>query len=186
MGGAIVQEMLFKASERVRSATLIMASSGDPGLPPPTPAALSALVKPRPSEREAFVAFYLDMWRVLWGGNFAFEEARMRAEASETFERSPKPPGVARQMLAIIASGNRKAALREVRLPVLVIHGTEDPLVPVAAGHDLVATIPGATLEIVEGMGHSLPRGAWDQMLGAIARYAPAERDLSPPNPARS
>lgn len=62
-----------------------------------------------------------------------------------------------RQLLAILASGNRSEALGQIRVPTLVIHGTADPLLPFAAGEETAAVIPGARLKPVEGMGHEVP-----------------------------
>ena len=174
MGGAIAQEIAINFPARVRSLTSIMASSGNPNLPPPSAAGLGVLTRPRPATREAYVADYVANWQVLNGPNFAFDEARTRAQAELGYERGLNPDGVSRQMLAIVASGDRRDALHRVALPALVIHGSADPLVPVEAGRDTAASIPGAELVIVEGMGHTLPRAAWPRVIDAIARHASA------------
>jgi pimeloyl-ACP methyl ester carboxylesterase len=79
-------------------------------------------------------------------------------------------------MLAIIASGNRRKALRGVKVPTLVIHGTADPLVPDDGGRDTALTIPGARLLLIEGMGHSFPREVWPRIIDAIAAHAQENR----------
>jgi pimeloyl-ACP methyl ester carboxylesterase len=173
MGGAIAQELAVHYPERLRTMTLIFAPSGDPDSPPPSPAAFANLVKPRPTERSAFVEMYVESWRVLNADHFPFDEPRVRWEAETSFDRGRNPAGIVRQMMAIVASGNRKEALRATKTPALVLHGTRDPLVPFAIGEDLAATIPGAAFEPIEGMGHNLPRGAWPQILRAIGRHAP-------------
>jgi pimeloyl-ACP methyl ester carboxylesterase len=109
---------------------------------------------------------------VLSGDHFPFDVERTIGQGAAGYDRGINPPGVARQLMAIIASGNRKNALRSVRVPTLVIHGTADPLVPVAAGHDLARTIPGAQLLLIEGMGHSFPREVWPRIIDAIADHA--------------
>jgi pimeloyl-ACP methyl ester carboxylesterase len=174
MGGAIAQELAAHFPERVRTLTAIMSSSGDPKLPPPKPKALAVLGRTAPKEHAAFLRHYVNTWRVLAEEHFPFDEERTLQQAEATFARGINPPGVARQMLAILASGNRKEKLRELRVPTLVIHGTLDPLIPFAAGLDLAETIPGATLIGVEGMGHTLPRQVWPQVFEAIARHTGA------------
>jgi len=80
-----------------------------------------------------------------------------------------------RQLLAIIASGNRRPLLGKVKVPTLVIHGDCDPLVPVAHAYDLAGAVPGADLLIIEGMGHDVPRGAWPRIIEAIAAHTGKE-----------
>ena len=174
MGGAIAMEMALNFPERLRTITLIMAPSGDPKSPPPTAAAMANLIKPRPTDRESFVRSFVETWRVLAADHFPFDEVLTTWEGETSYERGINPPGVARQMLAIIASGDRLAKLHTLQVPTLVIHGTLDPLVRLEIGLEVAKTIPGATLVVIDGMGHSLPRGAWPQILDAIRRHAPA------------
>jgi pimeloyl-ACP methyl ester carboxylesterase len=71
-------------------------------------------------------------------------------------------------MLAILASGSRVEGLRRVTAPTLVIHGTDDPLVPVAAGVETARLVPGAEVLLIEGMGHNLPREVWPRVIDGI------------------
>lgn len=171
MGGAIAQELAATFPERVRSLTAIMSSSGDPKLPPPKPQALAVLTRTAPKDHAAFLVHYLNTWRVLAEDHFPFDEERTLRQAEATFARGINPPGVARQMLAILASGNRKKKLRPLSVPTLVVHGTLDPLIPFPAALDLVETIPNATLLRVEGMGHTLPRQVWPEVIAAIGEH---------------
>ena len=173
MGGAITMELAVSFPERLRTATFIMAPTGDPQGAPPTPAALASLMAPRSTDRETFVRNFVKAWRVLAAEHFPFDEERVRWEGETSFERGADPDGVSRQMLAIIASGNRLPKLHGLRVPALVIHGTLDPLVPLQHGLDVATAVAGSTLEVVPGMGHSLPRGAWPQILEAIREHAP-------------
>jgi len=135
-----------------------------------------------PLDREGYLREYVTTWSVLHGDRFPFDAARTAAQGAVGYDRGINPPGAARQLLAIIASGNRKKALRGVKVPALVIHGTVDPLVPVAAAGDLARTIPGARLLLIEGMGHSFPREVWPRIIDAIdhhAKTAQAGRDQS-------
>ena len=86
--------------------------------------------------------------------------------------RSYRPRGTARQLLAIAADGDRSALLSGIKAPTQVLHGLADPLVPAAAGRDLAARIPGARLELIEGMGHDMPIALWPRFVGAIQAAA--------------
>jgi pimeloyl-ACP methyl ester carboxylesterase len=171
MGGAIAQLMAIRNPSRVRTLTSIMASSGEPTLPPPTPAALQVLLTPTPLDYDGYLARYVSTWKVLRVGSFPQDEARDPARARRAYERGLNPPGVARQLVAIIASGSRRPALAKVTTPTLVIHGDVDPLVPLAHGQDVAAAVPGAKIEIIPGMGHALPIPLWPQVIGAIAAH---------------
>ncbi len=115
---------------------------------------------------------YAQTWKVLRAGSFPEDEALDRERAERLHARGLNPPGVARQLAAILASGSRKAALGAVRVPTLVIHGDADPLVPLACGVDTAESIPGARLLVIEGMGHALPISRWTRVIDAIAAHA--------------
>jgi len=170
MGGTIAQQLALQHPRRVRSLTSIMSTTGDPGLPQPKPWALTALFKPTPLEREAYIDHYAKLWRMLRGTAFPDEEARDRVRAARNHARGLNPAGAARQLAAILASGSRRRALRHVTAPTLVIHGDADPLVPLAAGVDTAASIPGAELMVLEGMGHALPLPMWPRIIDGIVR----------------
>jgi len=173
MGGAIAQLVAACYPSRVRTLTSIMATSGAPGLPPPTPEAMTVLLTPTPTDRDAYIQRYIRTWKVLRGGPaFPLDEARDTERASQLHARGLSPAGVARQLAAIIASGSRKDQLASLRMPTLVIHGDIDPLVPLACGKDVAGTVPGAKLLIVEGMGHALPISMWPRIVDAIAAHA--------------
>ncbi|MBV8370706.1 MAG: alpha/beta hydrolase [Candidatus Eremiobacteraeota bacterium] len=172
MGGAIAQELAIHHPARLRSLTAIMSSTGSRWLPGPTPKALARLAKRIPLDRAGFVREYVATWAVLNGDRLPFDAARTAQHGELTYERGINPAGGARQLMAIAASGSRKKALRGVKVPTLVIHGTDDPLVPVEAGYDLARTIPGARLLLIEGMGHSFPRVIWPRIIDAIAQHA--------------
>jgi len=176
MGGAIAQEIAILYPSRVRSMTSIMSSTGDPKLPGPKPRALAVLAKKVPLDREGYIREYVHTWSVLAGDHFPFNAERTARQGAASYDRGINPPGVARQLLAIIASGNRRKALRGVTVPTLVIHGTADPLVPDDGGRDTSATIPGARLLLIEGMGHSFPREVWPRIIDAIAAHAQENR----------
>jgi pimeloyl-ACP methyl ester carboxylesterase len=172
MGGMIAQELAINFPGRVRTLTSIMSTTGDPSLPPATPAALGVLTRPPQTERQPYVESYVAAWAVLHGDQHPFDASRTAATAALSFDRGLNPSGVSRQMLAIIDSGNRTEKLAALDVPALVIHGTIDPLVPHEAGRATAKAIPGAKLMLVEGMGHTLPRQVWPEIADAIAHHA--------------
>jgi pimeloyl-ACP methyl ester carboxylesterase len=107
-----------------------------------------------------------------WGSPACFDVERITADAHAAFDRRWDPEGRARQAMAIISSPSRKAALGSLKVPTLVVHGDADRLVPLEAGQATAAAIPGASLEIVEGMGHDYPPQYWDRMVDLITSHA--------------
>jgi len=171
MGGMIVQALAIRHAGRVQSMTSIMSSTGNPELPPAKPEAMAALMRPRAQDRETAIEQGVETGRLLYGGGFEFDEDEARERGARIFDRCNYPEGVARQMTAIVASGSRTDDLAKVSAPTLVIHGDEDPLVPIEGGHDTVRCVPGSELLVVKGMGHAMPRGAWPQIVDAIAGH---------------
>jgi pimeloyl-ACP methyl ester carboxylesterase len=172
MGGMIAQMLAIRHPSRLLTMTSIMSSTGNPELPPARPEALRVLFTAPPADRAANIERNVAVWRVLSSPGFPFDEARIRARAGRTFDRCFHPAGVARQLAALIAGGNRKEALRDVTTPTLVIHGDQDPLARVEGGIDTAEAIPDAELMIIEGMGHDLPPALWPRIVEAIARHA--------------
>ena len=172
MGGMIAQEIAISFPQRVRSLTSIMSTTGNPKVPPPTREASAILMAPPVTTHDEYIVRYAQTWKILRGGSFPQDEALDRSRAERTFERGLNPAGVGRQLRAILASGSRKERLRAVKAPTLVIHGTVDPLVRPEGGKDTAASIPGAKLLMVKGMGHALPIPMWPQIIDAIDKHA--------------
>jgi pimeloyl-ACP methyl ester carboxylesterase len=166
LGGMVAQHVAFAHPERMRSLTSVMSSSGNPDLPRPAPEIWSRLTARPPEGRDAIIAANADN-RLAFGSPGYPESAEVRlAAARAAYERSYRPQGVARQMQAALADGSRVERLRRVRVPTLVIHGKDDPLVPVAAGEDTARCVPGATLSVVPGMGHNIPEALAPRIAG--------------------
>src|SRR5271157_290969 len=172
MGGMIAQTLAIRHPKRIRTLTSIMSTTGNPALPPATPAAMQVLMTPAPTQREAYIEHHVEVSKVVGSPGFPFDPEAVRARGARVFDRGVFPAGIARQLVAILASGNRKPLLASVRAPTLVIHGSADPLVPIAAGRDTAQAVPGADLFEIEGMGHDLPREVWPRLVDAIAKHA--------------
>lgn len=174
MGGAIAQIVAARYPQRVLSLTSIMSSSGHPSLPPPTPAAAAALFAPLPRERQrdAIVADALQRYQAIASPAYPEDPQQLQAMFAAEYERSFDPRGVARQMAAILAHGDRRPLLAGIRAPTVVLHGAADPLIPPACGEDVAAHIPGAELRLVPGMGHDFPAALAPVIADAIAAAA--------------
>jgi pimeloyl-ACP methyl ester carboxylesterase len=172
MGGMIAQEIAISFPQRVRSLTSIMSTTGNPKVPPPTKEAAAMLMAPPPTTKEEYFARFAQTWKILRVGSFPEDEALDPSRAARVFSRGLNPAGVGRQLRAILASGSRKQRLRSVTAPTLVIHGTVDPLVRPEGGIDTAASIPGAKLLMIHGMGHAIPIPMWPQIIDAIDKHA--------------
>jgi pimeloyl-ACP methyl ester carboxylesterase len=172
MGGMIAQEMAIHWPQRVRTLTSIMSTSGDPALPHARPEILGILLAPPPRTPEEYVETNVLVGRAFRNGGFPEEEPRTREKAVRAAARGLSPEGGARQMAAIVASGSRKESLPQIKAPTLVIHGADDPLVPLAAGEDTARSIPGARLVVIAEMGHTLPMAVWPRVIDEIADIA--------------
>jgi pimeloyl-ACP methyl ester carboxylesterase len=171
MGGMIVQTAAIRHPGRVRTMTSVMSSSGAPELPPPTPEAMNSLFSPSPTEREAYVEHTVKGLKVIGSPGFPFDVRRERARAGRAYDRAFHPDGVARQLAAVGRHGDRRPGLAALQMPALVIHGADDPLIPLEHGKDTASTIPGAELHIFEGMGHDIPPALHRDLVDVIAEF---------------
>jgi pimeloyl-ACP methyl ester carboxylesterase len=184
MGGMIAQTMAIEHPRRVRTLTSVMSSTGDASVGQPTPDALAALLSPPAGTRAEAIERTVSILRVIGSSGFELDEADVRWRTGLAYDRAHDPVGVARQLAAIAASGDRTAALRSVALPTLVLHGANDPLVDVSGGRATARAIPGAQLVIFDGMGHHLPRELWAEIarhIGTFVGRAEAERAVRRP-----
>jgi pimeloyl-ACP methyl ester carboxylesterase len=151
-----------------------MSTTGNPDLPRATPEAMAQLSTPAPDPKtdlEGFLANAVKGAKIM-AGSYPVDEAQTRALALSNLERSYYPVGFLRQYAAILASPDRRPKLKTITAPTLVIHGDADPLVPVEGGRDTAATIPGAELLILPGMGHSLPPVIEGEVVAGIVSAA--------------
>jgi pimeloyl-ACP methyl ester carboxylesterase len=174
MGGMIAQVLAAAHPARVLSLTSIMSSSGRRGLPGPTREARAILfARPRDvHDIDSVIAHGVRVFRVIGSPAYPTAEKVLRARVAAQIRRNACPRGVLRQMVAIAASGDRSALLRTITAPTLVIHGAADPLVPPACGRDTARAVPGARLEVIEGMGHDLPAQLIERLVSLIDAHA--------------
>ena len=189
MGGMVAQRLALLAPQRVLSLASIMSSSGARGLPAATPAVTRQLLS-RPkgrgkgSSKQASIEHSVKLFQAIGSPGFPMDEASLRGRVTAAYERGFNPPGIARQMLAIVADGTRAAELANITAPTLVLHGRADPLVPFACGVDTAQRIPGAQLVGIDGMGHDLPPGVVEHMAAHLVPHfdavtPPISRDLT-------
>ena len=174
MGGAIAQLAAANHPERVISLTSIMSSSGNPALPPPTPAAAAALFAPLPRQRdrENIVADSLARYEPLESPAYPTDRKRLRQLFADEYERNFDPRGVARQLAALIANGDRRPLLQTITAHSVIVHGAADQLIPVTCGEDVARNIPNADLHIIDGMGHDFPVALSEGFADAICAAA--------------
>jgi pimeloyl-ACP methyl ester carboxylesterase len=177
MGGMIVQIVASRYPERTRSMVSIYSTSGRPGLPMGKPEALAMLAgQPEGPSREQRVAYGMKLRETIGSPGFPMPEAELRGFVERNVDRRWYPQGGARQYLAIIASGDRVELLKTVEAPTLVLHGEEDPLLPVECGRDVARLVPGAEIQTYPGWGHDFPSQMIPVLIDRIAAFCKAAR----------
>ena len=174
LGGMVAQVLAARWPDRVLSLTSIMSGSGNPFVSVARPRALSAILhRPeRPDDAESVTGYLVHVMNVIGSSAYPADPARLRAQCAKAARRGYDSHGIARQMLAMLSSGDRRAELATIRVPTLVVHGMDDPLIPKSAGREVARIIPGATLLEFEGMGHDLPAEFIPAIVAAIAKLA--------------
>lgn len=174
MGGMIGQVLAARHPDRVLSLTSIMSSSGRRGLPKPSGALrkllLRALVTPK--DFDSAVDQTVAVLRMIGSPSYPSPEKLLRRKVARMLRRNCCPGGTARQALAIVASGDRSELIKTIEAPTLVIHGAADIVLPLACGIDTAQLVPGARLEVIEGLGHDLPLQLAERILALIDEHA--------------
>ena len=175
MGGMIAQHFAVRHPRRTRSLTSIFSTTGNPKLPPARREAMDVLIKrPRSTEEAVLVEHGMLLARTIGSPGFPAAEDRLRANVTTSVRRSVYPEGPTRHLAAIVADGDRRKLLARIAVPTLVLHGEDDPLIPVEGGRDTAAAIPGARLKTIPGWGHDLPIELMDAIADDIAGHARA------------
>jgi pimeloyl-ACP methyl ester carboxylesterase len=170
MGGMIAQLLAIEHPEKVLTLTIVMSNLGGEDSVLAKPEVAARLVLPPPPTREERIEQTVETTRITWGRSF--EEERSRARATRAIDRSYYPEGSARQLNAIVGMPSRRPALAGLRIPVLVIHGDDDPLIPFANGELLAAAVTGAELQVMKGVGHEMPPSEWPAIAAGVAGLA--------------
>ncbi len=180
MGGMIAQTMAARHPHRVLSLASIMSNTGHRWKGMPGLRVYPIFVRRPSKDREGAIEASVSTFKLIGSPGFPLDEDELRRTARVSYERGYDPAGAGRQLAAILAAGDRTQELRTIRAPTVVIHGTRDRMIRPSGGRATAAAIPGARLVTIRGMGHDLPRGAWDRIVDAIAANA-ARADASSP-----
>jgi pimeloyl-ACP methyl ester carboxylesterase len=173
MGGMIAQALAARHPARVLTLTSIMSTTGHRLKGQPALKVYPFFLARRPATRDEAVERAVKLFRVVGSPGFERDEADLRDLVARSFDRGEgDASGTGRQLAAILASGDRTAALRQIRAPTLVIHGKADRLVRPSGGRATARAIPGARLVEIDGMGHDLPRALWPRLADLIVEHA--------------
>jgi pimeloyl-ACP methyl ester carboxylesterase len=180
MGGMISQVLAARRPERVRTLVSIMSNTGSRMSGQPALGVYRHFLKQAPAEREAFAEHAARLFSMIGSTRLGANIDDIRDVAARSFDRGHDPAGTGRQLGAIAKTGNRTPMLRRITAPTVVIHGTADRLVRPSGGRATARAIPGAKLDLIEGMGHDLPRAAWPRIIGAIDSLRDRGRPAAP------
>ena len=184
MGGMIAQTLAARYPDRVASlCSMLSGPGGRRRSVMPRMSVIGILLARPPVERNAYAAHVAKIFTRIGSPGYAPDYERLRERALLMYDRCYYPIGSARQLMAIMASGDRTAELREIRCPTLVIHGKADKLIPSSAGEAVARAIPAARLELIEGMGHDLPAALWPRLVRSIADNAARAKPEPDPAP---
>lgn len=173
LGGMIAQVLAARRPKRVATLVSIMSGSGNPYVSMARPRALSAILhRPeRPDDVGSVTDYLVHVMGVIGSRGYPPDASALRSHCERAARRGYDTHGIARQMLAMLASGDRRAELEKLRVPTLVIHGADDPLIPKSAGREVARIVPGAKLLEFDGMGHDLPAPLIPGIVTAIASH---------------
>jgi pimeloyl-ACP methyl ester carboxylesterase len=180
MGGMIGQEMAIRRPDRVLSLASLMSTTGERRHGRPKLRLWSLFVHRAPQRRDDYVEYFVRVLRMVGSPGYPGDEARLRQLAAATYDRGHHPAATGRQLAAIMASGDRTKQLRRLAVPTVVIHGTDDPLVPFRGGIATARAIPDAEFIAIPGMGHDLPREVWPKVVDAVVMNTARAAAIAP------
>ena len=170
MGGMIAQSFAIRHPGATRSLTSVMSTPDPLRVGTPSAETQAMMFQPPATTRDEVVSRSLESWRRTGSPRLGLDVAWIADHVGRQFDRSFDPAGVARQFGAIVASQDRRPGLAGVTAPTLVVHGTIDPLVTLEGGEATAAAVPGATLLVIDDMGHDLPRSVWPRVVDAVGK----------------
>jgi len=168
MGGMIAQILAAEHANHVASLCLIMSTTGKPGLPGPTAAVKEMLTKKANGTKEDFIDNWVEGKRRIDSPAYPADDRVLYQRATENYLRSFNPGGYMRHLNAIYANGSRVGLLETIDCPTLILHGANDPLIPKECGEDIAKHIRGSRLEVINGMGHNLPKELHQRLTNSI------------------
>ncbi|WP_131784790.1 alpha/beta fold hydrolase [Protofrankia symbiont of Coriaria ruscifolia] len=168
MGGMIAQTAALRFPDRVRSLTSVSVTTGNHGVGQAAWDAAAVVLRPVAASREAHVDGAEQTYNIIGSAEFPHDRGWIRERAGLAWDRRYDPHGTARQLIAILVAEDRTPDLARLEIPTLVVHGTNDLLVPVAGGRLTAAAIPSAELLEIDGMSHDIPRQVWDRLLDKL------------------
>ena len=172
MGGMIAQLVAAHYPKRTLSLTSIMSTSGRRSLPGPSLKILQQMAKRSATNEEDYLDNAMQLWALIGSPDYLPAPEELRERIRINYRRSYYPPGYMRQVAAIAASGDRVELLKRITTPTLIIHGRADQLVPEKCGIDTADLIPNAKLELIDGMGHDLPKPLLSRFIDLIDSHA--------------
>jgi pimeloyl-ACP methyl ester carboxylesterase len=171
MGGMIAQELAINHPQRVKSLTSIMSTTGDKKLPKPSAAFSFKMLRPPPKDINKAATYGIHVWRLIHGEHYPFDQQKVLGLIKRALQRGFNPAGNSRQLAAILDSPDRTSALNTLTVNSLIIHGEDDPLVPVACGIATAKAIPNAKIKTYPGMGHTIPSQLYEDITTQILQH---------------
>ncbi|MFH8411335.1 alpha/beta fold hydrolase [Streptomyces sp. NPDC018019] len=182
MGGMIAQVLALRHPSRALSLTSMMSTPGRPRISRCTkPSLLPYLLHRCPSDLDGYISTSTAMLRKLSSPDRPFDERGTQTLLRRSHARGVDPDGTHRQMAAVLSAADRTQALRNLDLPAQVLHGTRDPLLPLACARATARAIPGAQLRTIPGMGHHFPPEGWPHLIEGLHAVAQRSGSGSPP-----
>jgi pimeloyl-ACP methyl ester carboxylesterase len=172
LGAMVAQTLAIERPERVRSMVSMMSTTGNRMHGIPTLRGLKAIFRPHGEGREAVIESNIQMYAKIGSPEYPIDMARLRHMVTASYDRDNRRDGIARQMHAVFASGDRTAGLQRLYLPTTVIHGAADPIMRPIAGRATADAVPGARLRMISGMGHDMPSQLWKLFAEEISSTA--------------
>lgn len=174
MGGIIAQIVALKHPSRVLTISLIMTSNFDSCLPRKDSKVTEALDELKIinwQNKDEVLEYFIKKSKVLIGSKHIFDEEKIRRLNKEEYDRATNLQSMENHGL-IKGWGSYLSRTAEINTPTLVIHGTEDPIIPYEHGVHLSKIIPDAVLVTLYGSGHELHNNDWDAIINAISKHA--------------
>ncbi|WP_273777233.1 MULTISPECIES: esterase EstB [unclassified Acinetobacter] len=171
MGGMIAQILAAKYPEKVNKLGLMFTSNNQPLLPPPFPKQLlSLLEKPASNDEAGIIDHSLKLFNLI-GSPGHINPIEAIQTARKLYQRSYYPAGVLQQFLAILCTGSLLQLDKQIAQPTLIVHGSQDRLLPPSHGKAVAKAISGAKFELIHGMGHDIPPHFIPQISGLFAHH---------------